>query len=648
MIINTLSIKNFKTIENIKISPNSFTCFIGINNSGKTSILKALYHFYLNLKGDYLDPNCFNQKNRYIQTLEIEVSYDVTSLIRKGFVENQDTTEQQRRLMEYLTKNATKEGTNDIIYLKMIQHRDGTVIWDNMDKEIRKNLADLFPVFYIDTRMINLYNWDSLWTVVSTLAPKKMYYNIESSAGQSLIEKNLLDIINNALKINGIIIEDPEPFEKISTYVQHRLGGKNFDNEENNLKLSSYGINMFTYLKVFLHLIDELCRLNPIVIPIMLLDEPEINLHPKNIERLASVLIGKKFANGSCLISTHSSILIRTLLKKSEIKAYHVSYNWEKKKSIISKFRSVPTRDNYLISDKESNIFLSEASLFVEGNTELELFTNENIRSLYRTLEYYDVYNFNSDYKRLRIVNPYDNNSKVKHHVLLDMDKILNFRKNKFIVNKSETYINPLINPEVSNNRKLLHTGKHYKLKYLEKRIFGITKGSEFITEGKYKIAIDDELYRELLNLIKGFCKMYNIYPVETTIEGTLINKNNYKIFLKWLENQCQMKEIRLFLSNCTSKYQKVAFLRILFGGKTDNLATQKPGNWKFDNSTLAAIRFNACKKKKFIFDKQSGWVTDFIDWYFSKYIESDKEVGYNRKVFIKHFPELGEILKLL
>ncbi|MGM1049999.1 MAG: AAA family ATPase [Bacillota bacterium] len=50
MSINKITIKNCKSIEFMELNlKKNVNCFIGINDVGKSNIMKILYFFYINL-----------------------------------------------------------------------------------------------------------------------------------------------------------------------------------------------------------------------------------------------------------------------------------------------------------------------------------------------------------------------------------------------------------------------------------------------------------------------------------------------------------------------------------------------------------------------------------------------------------------------
>lgn len=68
--MNSLTVKNFRGLKNVKIPLSSFVCIIGENNSGKSSLLLALYYF---LKGKPISDKYFFDKSKPIK-IELEIS----------------------------------------------------------------------------------------------------------------------------------------------------------------------------------------------------------------------------------------------------------------------------------------------------------------------------------------------------------------------------------------------------------------------------------------------------------------------------------------------------------------------------------------------------------------------------------------------
>ena len=69
MLMNSLSVKNFRGLKNIEIPLSSFVCIIGENNSGKSSVLLALYYF---LTGEAISEKYFFNKDESIK-IEVEI-----------------------------------------------------------------------------------------------------------------------------------------------------------------------------------------------------------------------------------------------------------------------------------------------------------------------------------------------------------------------------------------------------------------------------------------------------------------------------------------------------------------------------------------------------------------------------------------------
>lgn len=151
--------------------------------------------------------------------------------------------------------------------------------------------------------------------------------------------------------------------------------------------------------------------------------------------------------------------------------------------------------------------------------------------------------------------------------------------------------------------------------------------------------------YKEL---IKSYCLSYNVYPVDTTIEGALINKQNVKIFKDWLitkdsyirENVENLYNISSNLDDVTSAF------RLAVNGKYDTLKqimNEQITNQFPDNIRKGYFLIRKLRKK---FNKTSGWVTNWLDFVFYNYINISESREARVNWFNFYFPELYDIIK--
>lgn len=128
--------------------------------------------------------------------------------------------------------------------------------------------------------------------------------------------------------------------------------------------------------------------------------------------------------------------------------------------------------------------------------------------------------------------------------------------------------------------------------------------------------ASKDENYKEFISIIQDYYRKYCIFPVKTTIEGVLINKNNLgKVtdFLIYKNKWKQVKDAYLMLYD---ENNKVNFLRLLFHGKSDFLLkiTSIANKNKKLNSNIKDTLLQQSIAK-------TNWVSEWIQFYFADFI---------------------------
>lgn len=138
----------------------------------------------------------------------------------------------------------------------------------------------------------------------------------------------------------------------------------------------------YFYLELLLRAIDAISK-SKLKEPIILLDEPEISLHPRLIDELSDALISTN-SKMSILLSTHSSRLTKNLIiSAEEIALYDVrlteKYSTAYKMKLFPQYSPTSTTR---VTDDHVNSYFSRSILFVEGESELELFSNRIFREL--------------------------------------------------------------------------------------------------------------------------------------------------------------------------------------------------------------------------------------------------------------------------
>ena len=300
MKIKNLHIKEFKGLREISINfekndePLPLIVLAGSNGSGKTRILESIK--------DYFESYIDIQAIKIINNLQIFFEKEEKECIDKIGSEKYFYS-----ALKYFSLNDKKENLNDSSYLV-----------------IKKNLLILPKIIYVPTEInfqkmntasttlvqeynfINIVNTNLIKDIPSYIATKMisaMLKNKNEKVGD--VQKKVFDEINEIFEILDIDVkaEDISQDGKNMPIFENSSGDKFDINElssgEKQLFLRTLAIKM----------------LNP-QNSIILIDEPELSLHPKWQQRIVDVYkkIGK---NNQIIIATHSPHILGSVRKEN-------------------------------------------------------------------------------------------------------------------------------------------------------------------------------------------------------------------------------------------------------------------------------------------------------------------------------------------
>lgn len=300
MKIKNLHIKEFKGLRDISINfekndePLDLVVLAGSNGSGKTRILESIK--------DYFESYIDIQAIKIINNLQIFFEKEEKECIDKIGSEKYFYS-----ALKYFSLNDKKENLNDSSYLV-----------------IKKNLLILPKIIYVPTEInfqkmntasttlvqeynfINIVNTNLIKDIPSYIATKMisaMLKNKNEKVGD--VQKKVFDEINEIFEILDIDVkaEDISQDGKNMPIFENSSGDKFDINElssgEKQLFLRTLAIKM----------------LNP-QNSIILIDEPELSLHPKWQQRIVDVYkkIGK---NNQIIIATHSPHILGSVKKEN-------------------------------------------------------------------------------------------------------------------------------------------------------------------------------------------------------------------------------------------------------------------------------------------------------------------------------------------
>lgn len=558
--IKSIKIKNLLSYDFIQISDiKDINCIIGRNNTGKSNLLKLIRFFYAKLeKKDAIPPKL---NNNYSSYGEISIEYDINRISRivLGYKNNNNkffkqiaSTLLKQTYYERLTSFLAESKTDKTFTLTLKIFNDQSISWSTKNTKTLSIVNHLFPFFDIETRHVDLYDWDKLWLLISKLKS----FNIEKISNEEIINffdskigensKSYSDYIS---KIKEITKTSKYGYkEKVLNYVKVGLDGQTFQIDGKKLEIQSDGTNSFKYIEIFLSLLISLTR-RDYINPIVFIDEPEIGLHPKKNEELIENLheiymsfkknkVGieqNKYATPypNIFMSTHSPNILKTIIKRFDSNQQVLHFSMQKDTTHIRKLNSTYDDRRFLniFNDNEARLFFSEFILFVEGVTEQELFSNKLLNDKFQHLKKIDIY-ATSDVA-LKYINPSYSNTAIPYLVLYDTDHLLAY---DYITKKISLKTNKMSINQVRNS---------YKYSYIGSRSFQAKKNIDSflkfidktkITTDKDCIKITNFEWSSLINHLNKFIlSKENYWVTSTTIEACLINDKTLPLFKKWI-----------------------------------------------------------------------------------------------------------------
>lgn len=736
MAIHSIRVKNLLSFEDISINEISdINCIVGKNNVGKSNLLKLIRFFYLRLEGGRELPPTLN--SNYNSAGSITIRYDTTR-IKKIVMGKNNHSYFLKHIYNTLFKgenksfpfNLNKGNIKESFFeLTLTVYKDDSIKWSVENYKVREVIAILYPFFDVEARHIDLYDWDRIWTLISRLSS----FNVRNLSNKDLVSY-LDDKISNGNGSYRSYVEQVEKIidtknysykEKVLSYIKVGLKGHNFVNLGEDLKSQSDGTNSHKFIEILLTLLITLTR-REFITPTIYIDEPEIGLHPRLSEDLISAIHDvyqsfEKNGNGiekgkyntpypKLFFSTHSPNILKYIVRlfKYNQQVIHFSKN-NGQGTVISKLNSNYSDSRFLniFSDNEARLFFSDYILFVEGATELELFSNFKLANKFKKLKQIDIYQ--TDEVVLKYLNPNYSKAAIPFQVIYDADVLL-----KFDYNKSNNKLT-FKNSHVDMNKYKVKLRCNFFNKTLNQDKILIDKILNYdgrkIAFNKLNNSYDTFRYSNFLKSINKVISCDHVTLIETTIEGTLINKNSLHMFDMWI-NKVFMEN--LYISNPnpskmlsalksklkkgkanhtditnaihTNEYKNVVLsdkdlrfvrnvkrqhllnikkkinsfssnendilniYRVIFEGKTDTLLSRENKEYPSTldvtfTSLVKEIRTVDLKSISFIMGKTGGWVTEFMDFSIEN-IELKHKGNDFYKEFNIVFPELSGIIK--
>ncbi len=401
--ISKIHIENFKSIRNQEFELSDFTPLVGYNNAGKSNILEAIKWV---LRKSSLSASCFNDITQpIIMVAKIDgITVDILDNIEQThrariepFLQNETLT--IKRIQE------TPGQTVAQIKLMVLDPNDG-ITWQNNPAGIDNAIKDLFPDPIHIGAMENSEEDISRSSTTSTIGKllAEIIGPIEVQYGQQV--NTALEGLKQILDAEGIhrapelITFDQEINEKLDAFfpeitvkvhiptpelkeVFKKGTIKVYENLLPNPKdVSSlgHGAQRSIQMTLIRHLADlKLIAQQNRTTTLLLIDEPELYLHPQAIEILRKSLSILSIQGYQVIFSTHSPFMITqkdvgntVLVRKNDLLG---TFKRTTLKSAIPTVEQTAQHQLTLMYSlsNSSNILFSERVILVEGKTENKL-----------------------------------------------------------------------------------------------------------------------------------------------------------------------------------------------------------------------------------------------------------------------------------
>jgi len=415
ILIETTRIFGFRGLNNVEIDLQPTTVLTGINNSGKTSFLKALQIVFGNSQfithDDFYITDARKANKIIIDVKIIPINPDGTQksvfdedweiLFTEERIRNDVEDNQFIPLRTTVVLDAIKNTYKTTHYIQQewvsFQSAEG-LFWHQTPNGTEKPFHyDEIPFFYIDAQRDIIEDMKARSSYLG-----KMLSNIQYSAEDiASIEGQIATLNEQAVRSSDILTNIETTLKELDTAMDNRNHGvditpfpkkvrdlnKGVSIQYSDFSMDYHGMGTRSWsslltLKSFISIFDKNSResASPFF-PIVAIEEPEAHLHPNAQKKLFSQIAG---IPGQKNISTHSTYIaasadlkqIRSFYKEGQfVKCGYIdtaAFSDEEKRKI-----------NRQVINTRGELFFSKAIIFFEGETEeqaLPIFADQYFR----------------------------------------------------------------------------------------------------------------------------------------------------------------------------------------------------------------------------------------------------------------------------
>ena len=403
VLIDTVRIAGFRGIRNVEISLPRVAVLIGTNNSGKTSVIKAL-QLALGDYSRYLTDEDFHIDSADVRSEEIVVDIRVVSVDKSGARLPDFETGWAREFGDGIKPEAAGRflgirtvGRSDEIKGGFVVERYTLDEWPEFSSWLSKNPVDRIYRRYEALPFVSV---DAQRDIHKELRDKTSFVG-KILSGVRYDESDVADLEEMVAEINQDAVEKSEhlrglrkhlnglnrsfegtgqaeltPFPKKIRDLSKRFSVHFGETDENSFSMEYHGMGTRSWasmltVKAFADLMAESYGREEIPFsPVLAVEEPEAHLHPNAQKTLYGQMIDTL---GQVIISTHSPHLA-TMASLEEIRRLN---RREKGVEAASLPASLSTEDVNLLNRKvmmsRGDVLFAKALILFEGETEEQL-----------------------------------------------------------------------------------------------------------------------------------------------------------------------------------------------------------------------------------------------------------------------------------
>lgn len=362
--ISSIQFENFKVLENFSVSLKEFNILVGINNSGKSTILDALRI----LQGAYRYASRLKFQHIYLPDGKVVLGWEIPDSSIPILLENVQTNlSEEPAIIKY------RLDSKKLLYIHLYKGRQ-TILSFDIDGEIPKTTVEFRNQFNLNL------------AIVPTLSP----FEVE----EEIVDSQYLNRWSGSRRASrlfrNIWFQYPENFEEFRNKVETTWQGMSISIPEKqdmfSKRLSMFflenritreicwaGFGFQVWLQLLTHIINNKDA------DIIVIDEPEIYLHPDLQHKILNLL---RETQAMVLLATHSAEIINEA-EPNEVLVIDRSYKSARRLNNIAGLQSATD----LIGSNQ-NINLTRLArgkriLFVEGK-DLKLLTKLSAVSDYK------------------------------------------------------------------------------------------------------------------------------------------------------------------------------------------------------------------------------------------------------------------------